>query len=227
VFNRDDFGLGPEARNPGWAESNDLDEAALERFTHRLGRIRELVASDESHEYLLALLRIHGEYEQFRGAQAARRTHSDAVVLNNLQQQDREKFLLFRRMARLWRVVDHAAKARGVAISAPRDDLQESADQFRVARGLESRQATQAWLRRNNLDVAGFTDLVTAYVRLSMLFRNAQTQTLGVAEIADDVCWFHDALRLTGFYTRLKRATRGTPSAIARQQSAAEAEREC
>jgi hypothetical protein len=207
-FDRDDFGLGPEA-------TDDLDDAALGRFVDRLARIRGLVQSDDSgqktaggrRKYLLAMLRINGEYEQFRGVPPARGAHCDAIVLRNLEERDRERFLLFRRLAALWRVVDHAAKATGIAMSIPRDDLQDFADEFRLARGLESSQATHAWLHRNNLDVAGFVDLMSDCVRLSILFGDARILTRGGAEIAKDVCWFHDALRLTGFYTRLKRVT--------------------
>ena len=161
--------------------------------------------SARTDKYLLTLLRVHGEYEQFRPARTARGPGCDAAVLRNLEHQDREKFLLFRRLARLWRAVARAAKARGVGIGAPRGYLQDSADRFRLARGLESRRATLTWLHRNNLDTLGFADLITDYARLSVLFLNAQTQTLGVGEIAEDVCWFHDALRVTGTYSRLKR----------------------
>ena len=92
-------------------------------------------------------------------------------------------------------------------MSIPRDDLQDFADEFRRARGLESSQATHAWLRRNNLDAAGFVHLMSDYIRLSILFGNPRILTRGRAEITNDVCWFHDALRLAGFYARLKRVT--------------------
>ena len=204
-FTRDDFGLGPEA-------TEDLDDEAFGRFVDRLARIRGLIQSDATgpksargrHTYLLAMLRINGEYEQFRGARPARGAHGDAIVLRNLEEHDRERFLLFRRLAALWRVVDHAAKAAGIAVSIPRDDLQDFADEFRLARGLESSHATHAWLHRNNLDVAGFVELMSDCLRLSILFGDARILTRGVTEIAKDVCWFHDALRLTGFYARLK-----------------------
>lgn len=211
-FDRDDFGLGPEA-------TDDLDDAAVGRLVDRLARIRGLIQSDDTgqraargrRKYLLAMLRVSGEYERFRGVPTARGAQCDAIVLRNLEKRDRERFLLFRRLAVLWRVVDRAAKAAGIAVSIPRDDLQDFADEFRLARGLASSQATQAWLHRNNLDVAGFVDLMSDYLRLSILFGNARLLTREGAEIAKDVCWFHDALRLAGFYTRLKRVTRGAP----------------
>jgi hypothetical protein len=207
-FDRDDFGLRPEA-------TDDLDDAAIGRLVDRLARIRGLVQGDDAgqtsargcRKYLLAMLRINGEYERFRGVRPARGAQCDAIVLGNLEERDRERFLFFRRLAALWRVVDRAAKAAGIAVSIPRDDLQDFVDEFRLARGLESSQATRAWLRRNNLDVAGFVDLMSNYIRLSILFGNARMLTRGGAEIAEDVCWFHDALRLAGFYPRSKRVT--------------------
>jgi hypothetical protein len=174
-FDHEDFGLGPEA-------TDDLDDAAVGRFVDRLARIRGLIQSDDTGQksargrdkYFLAMLRLKGEYEQLRGVAPARGARCDAIVLRNLEERDRERFLLFRRLAALWRVIDHAAKATGIAVSIPRDDLRDCADEFRLARGLESRRATQAWLERNNLDVAGFVDLVSDYVRLSIVFGDAR-----------------------------------------------------
>jgi hypothetical protein len=60
-------------------------------------------------------------------------------------------------------------------------------------------------LSRTEID-AGFDDLIALWVRLHILINNAQTDMLGVAEVAEDVCWFHDALRLTGYYARLQHA---------------------
>jgi hypothetical protein len=101
-------------------------------------------------------------------------------------------------MARLWQVVERAALARGIGPDGLPDTLQDFADDFREARGLETRAATRAWLRRNDLDFAGFSELVTAWALLTILFDNSQTDTLGVAEVAEDVRWFDDALRITG-----------------------------
>lgn len=212
VLDQDDFGLGPEARDPAWAATNDLDRVAFTRFVHRLARLRALLDEEaggrRSREgwrtYLMALLRVHGEYERFRAGQAARGARRDTAVLCNLEQRDDEKLMLLRRMARLWQLVDRAAEARGVGTDGLDVELQTFADDFRAARGLDTRAATRAWLRRNDLDVAGFEELVTLWARLHILFHSAQTDTLGVAEIADGICWFHDALRLTGFYARLK-----------------------
>ena len=212
VFDGGDFGLGPAARDPAWATSNDLDDVGFTRLVQRLARIRTLLDDEGTRDrsrkgwrsYLLALLRAHGEYEQFRSPRRARGGGREAIVLRHLERSDREKFLFYRRMAKLWRVVDRAAKARGVGADGLPDELQDFADDFRADRNLETINATRAWLRRNDLDVGGFHRLVSSWARLHILCHNAQTDTLGVAEIADDVCWFHDALRLTGFYARLK-----------------------
>ena len=215
VYDNDDFGLGPEARDPGWAVSNGMDSAAFTRFIHRLAYIRALLTGETKgrrrgegwQSYLLALLRVHGEYERLRPGHGTRGSRRDAAVLRNLAQQGGEKWRLFTWMAKLWEVVDGAAKARGIGTDGLPDELQDFADDFREARGLETRAATRAWLRRNSLDAAEFIELVAVWARFSILCHNAQTVTLGVAEIESDVCWFHDALRLTGIYTRLKQTT--------------------
>jgi hypothetical protein len=208
VFEEDDFGLGPQAKDPAWAESHDMAESEFSGYVQRIARIHALLDEEARQngarlgwrKYLLALLRIHGEYER-RTARGSRR---DSEVLRALEREDRENFRLFRRMARLWEVVDRAARARGIAADQLPDELQDFADDFREERGLESRRATFAWLGRNGLDVAGFNELIAVWVRLHILINNAQSDMLGVSEVAEDVCWFHDSLRLTGFYTRLK-----------------------
>lgn len=212
LFDHDDFGLGPEARDPGWAASHDLDEHELGAFLHRLARIRALVNEGASarasgrgwRKYLLTLLRIHDEYEGYRAASRGSRASRDEAILRTLKRRDREKFVLFRRLAKLWCVVDRAARARGVGVDASADDFGDFADEFRDGRGLETRLATLAWLRRNNLDVAAFVELVTAWIRLRALFDTVQTDTLGLVDIADDVCWIHDTCLLTGFRARLE-----------------------
>ncbi len=209
VFQDDDFGLGVQAKDPAWAESHDLDDFEFTAFVQRLARVQALLngaarsngARQGWQKYMLALLRIHGEYEQFHNGRGGRRA---AQALRALERQDGERFRLFRRMARLWEIVDRAARARGISADRLPDELQDFADDFREERGLESRRATYAWLRRNDLDAAGFDDLIALWVRLRILINNAQTDMLGVAEVAADVCWFHDALRLSGFYARLK-----------------------
>ena len=212
VFDENDFGLGARAKEPGWAKGHDLDEFEFTRFVHRLARINGLLNGEAGRngarpswqKYFLALLRIHGEYEGCGNGRRERGSRRVSDVLGTFEQQDGEKFRLFRRMARLWEVVDRAAQARGLGADGMPDELQDFADDFREERGLESRRATYAWLRRNDLDTAGFDELIALWVRLQLLINNAQVDTLGVTEVAADVCWFHDALRLTGYYVRLK-----------------------
>jgi hypothetical protein len=207
--------------DPRWAEDHDLSASALTRLVHRLARIIELVerhdrsrgSAKRSRGYLLALLRIENEYGRLRGADTTRGARADAIVLENLERLGGENEGLLRRLAKLWCVVDQAAKARGVDIKATRDRLQSYADQFRLDRGLESAQATRAWLRDANLGPAGFAGLVTDCARRSLLLRNSQVRTFG-ADVVTDVCWFHDALRLTGFYRRLKSRREGDRAGV-------------
>jgi hypothetical protein len=196
LFTDGDFALGPEAKDPRWAKNNDLDDAGFSSLVDRLARIRALLdrgektrrSSREIDKYLLKLLRVHGEYEQLHSVQRARGRRCDAAVLVELERHGREKFLLFRRLAKLWRAVDGAAKRRGIYTDVAQEVLQDWCDRFRLERGLKSRRATEAWLRRNNLNDAGFADLVTDYFRLVFLLYNAQTRTLGTTEIDENAC---------------------------------------
>jgi hypothetical protein len=223
-----DLGLGMAARDPAWAARHGLDDAGLARLVRRLARIRRLVDSESrrtgsrggGRRYLLALLRVHGDYERFRSPGRGRGAR-EAAVVRDLERRDPETFVLYRRLARLWRVVDRAAVARGVDVHGLPDELQDFADDFRADRNLETRAATRRWLTRNDLDGAGFHRLVCLWARLHILCQNAPTDTLGVATITDGVCWLHDALRLGGFYARLAPSPVGPPRARTADQGPA------
>lgn len=181
VFERDGLGLAPEAKDRAYRLARI--QALLDRESKERGSRRGW------QKYLLMLLRAHGEYERLRPGRRARNVGRHVSARCNP---------LFVRMAKLWQAVDRAARARGIGPEGLPDELQDFADDFREARGLESKAVTRAWLRRNDLDAAGFHELVTALARLSILSDHAQTDTLGAVDIAEDVCWFDDALTLSG-----------------------------
>ena len=197
VFKRDDFGLGPDAPGRRWTRTHDLDSRAMKRFVWRLATLRALLdaAGGTSRRrgerqagyepYLLALMRIEGRYQ----AQRAKR-------------RDGEEFQLLRRIAKLWRVVDEVARENGVE---PLDEPQVLADEFRRARGLDSRKSTRDWMQANDLHLDDFTRLVVTEARLSALRHGSRCSTLGFANAIEPVCWLLDAIRLSGFYPSLKR----------------------
>jgi len=214
VYERDDFGLGSAAKTGRWAQACDLDEAARRRFVERVADIRALLEGSEHksgrrerrwsgyEEYLVALMRIDGRYARWRPAGNRTGASLDRAVLRNAERRGGTEFRLYRRIAKLWRVVDKAATRVGME---PLDAPQVLSDQFREARGLMLREATRVWLRANNLDHRSYTALIAADARLSILCDSSLTHTLGLIDTADPVCWFHDAIRLTGLYPGLKR----------------------
>ncbi len=229
VYERDDFGLGPSARTRRWAQVRDLDDKARRCFVERLADIRALLeASEHKHGgretrrsryevYLLALMRIDGRYTRWRPSGNRTGASVDRAVLRNAERRDGMEFRLYRRIAKLWRVVDEAATRVGME---PLDEPQLLSDEFRRARGLNLRESTRVWLRANNLDSDGYTALIAADARLSILCDNSRTYTLGLIETADPVCWLHDAIRLTRLYPSLKRRLARAPATDGRSRQA-------
>lgn len=220
VFEHDDFGLGPEARTRRWASVHDLDEAARKRFVERLGAINALLETREDERprrgarrqgweaCLLALLRIDGRYAHWRPAGRRAGVGVDRAILRHAEAHGGEDFRLYRRIAKLWRVVDAQARRRGFK---PTEDLQVLADEFRRARRLTTAAATRHWLRANDLDSQGFIDLVDADARLSAQRHGSGSYTLGLMETLEPVSWLLDAIRLAGFYPRLKQRLARAP----------------
>ncbi|HEX9822598.1 MAG TPA: TfuA-like protein [Methylomirabilota bacterium] len=222
VFEHGDFGLGPAAKTRSWARAHDLDDAARKRLVERLAAIDTLLETSGGQErrrgggpagwkaYLLALLRIDGRYPRWRPAGLGAGTRAGRAVLRHVEAHGGEEFRLYRRIAKLWRVVDEVARRQGFD---PVADVQVRSDDFRRARGLRSAAATRSWLRANDLDLRGYTGLVAAEARLSGLRQGSGSYTLGLMETLDPVCWLLDAIRLTGLYPGLRqRLERGPAS---------------
>ena len=167
----------------------------MERFVHRLATIRALLDAPSpprvrrvgrgggDRAYLNALLRIDDRYTCWPRAGARERG-------------------LYRRTARLWRVIDEAMSALGVE---PPDTVQALSESFRRARGLLRGSATRAWLRRNRLTLNGFAELVELDARLALISEASRIYTLGLPDGIEPVCWLHDAIRLSGVYPSLRR----------------------
>ena len=102
-----------------------------------------------------------------------------------------------RRVARVWRALDDALVRLGVEALATAQDL---SDAFRRARRLGDRGPMLGWLRENDLDVEGYTRLVSAEARLVMLCDGTCAHSLGLTDGAEAVCWLLDAIRLAGLY---------------------------
>jgi hypothetical protein len=236
VFEDDDFGLGRAARYARWRRAHDLDPAAMERFVRRLATIRALLEAPPRRRirpggraagdrpYLLALIRIDDRYGRWCPGTIPAGARANRAVVRRAEQGAGHEFRLYRLTARLWRVIDEAVTA--LRIESP-DALQARCDAFRRARGLLGEATTRAWIRANGLSIHSFADLVAFDARLALIGDASRTYTLGLPDGIEPVCWLHDAIRLGGFYSGLRRrvATAARTDGRARRPGAPDLER--
>ena len=225
VYQRDDFGLGPAARTRRWAESRGFDEQGRKALVGRLSVIRGFVAASarrtgcrearrRDDEYLLDLMRLDGRYASWRPPGRGSRASVDRAVLRDAARRGGLEFGLYRRIARLWSVVDEVVDQLGLA---PLATSQVLSDGFREARGLSRRQAALDWMRANNVTRDRYVALVGKQARLSALCEGTETHPLGLVHLVEPVCWLLDAIRLSGTYAELER---GVGSRLAQSGSA-------
>jgi hypothetical protein len=214
VFTDDDFGLGRVARSARWRREHDLDAAAAEGFVCRLATIRALLDTPPRRRtgrrgpaagdrpYLLALMRIDDRYARWYRGTGPANARADREVVRRAERGTADELRLYRRSARLWRVIDEAVTAQGVA--SP-NTLQALGDAFRRARGLLDGATARTWIRANGLSLDGFAALVGLDARLTLIGEASRTYTLGLPDGLEPMCWLHDAIRLGGFYPGLRR----------------------
>jgi hypothetical protein len=203
----------------GWAQ--DLDARARRCVVARAADVRAFVESAESARGarparrqldadILALMRLEGRYPQWRHAGCGNGPGAEDAVLASAERYAAVEFQAMRRVARVWQALDDGLVRLGVAGLAT---AQELSDAFRRARGLGDRATMLAWLRDNDLDVEGYTRLVSADARLVMLCDGTCAHSLGLTDGAEAVCWLLDAIRLAGLYPDLRRRCRRASAA--------------
>ena len=204
----DDFGLGPAARTRHWLKANGLTAAGRQQFVARLTGIRRVVDAvprrrdrPDLTRRILDLMRLEGRFAWWRAAAGTGRVVRDRAIFRRVSRLGGVEFALYRRIARLWQVVDAAASRSGVASA---DEPQSLFDEFRLSRGLILKSATLAWMRDSNLDHQAFGDLVKNDARLTLLTGQSRAYTLGLADEPTPVCWLLDAIRLTALYPELR-----------------------
>jgi hypothetical protein len=218
VFSRDDFGLGPIARSRRWAAARDLDANGYSAFVDRLGVIRRALdahsrslgrheAGRRDNEFVLSVLRLDEVYRDLRPAGVAAGTRTTTAVLRAARRAGGTEFGLYRRIARLWAIADEKTQAAGIQ---PLESPQSLSDEFRRKRHLERRKDALAWQQANDLNHAGYVDLVMKDARLSLVLNAPQPFVVGFLHASEPACWLLDAIRLTGLYgraaARLKRS---------------------
>jgi hypothetical protein len=182
----------------------------MKRFVRRLATIHALLDARPGARrsragdlrYLMALMRIDDRYARWRPHTVRTGATTDRTIVRRAEREAPDELRLYRRTAKLWRVIDEAVAA--VSVDAP-SAVQTLADDFRRARGLVAGNAGRAWMRANGLGTDGLAGLVSLDARLTLIDEASRTYTLGLGDDIEPVCWLHDAIRLAGFYPLLRR----------------------
>lgn len=190
----------PATTVPDWMCAASLD--APEAPPQARGRLQLVaglaveagVRDRDADDALLDLMRVDGAYERHRATDGDRAAETIASFA-------RQAPLHHRRLAitaRLWCTLDRQCE-REQLIPRTRD-LQEFADRFRHARGLDDGTTMMRWLQRHDLDEAAFVQLMVALYRLDHLAPTANLDAFRVTPLDTRVFWLHDALWISGLW---------------------------
>jgi hypothetical protein len=190
------------ARLMAFVYALSADGGVPRRAGDRLGRLRRMVRSFEERQgsalsrraqrrHMFDMMRLDGFYD--------RRLNAGAGAA------------LYRHSAVLWALIhEHLQRLRFDAT----ESLQTRSDEFRRRHGLESRAATLAWRRAQDLDGRGYERIVALDSRLTAVTTASQTHVLGGPPATDPACWLMDAIRLSGLYARLAARVNRTRLAV-------------
>jgi hypothetical protein len=142
-------------------------------------------------DYLHNLLRVDGYYAEYKPLHAP----CPCAVL---QQRDTRAYRRFYLTARLWRILD--AAARGYDLVPGPDWLQTFADDFRRERQIDQPDTMAEWLRCNDLTAAEVVVLLQSWYIFNMLVNKYHLDAVGVTPSDYTVWWLRDALWLSGLY---------------------------
>ncbi len=205
VFTDDDFGLGANLQESLYREENDLDSDEFQGLVFRLARINALLRIEESTnpnsdftEFLLAILRIQGDYSALSSGDDCCGSEWDSQVRSKAKNLGGERYSLYCRIAKLWQIIDGTAIEYGFYPSP--ETIRETARHLFK----ESKMNAKQWLEANNLNQESFAELMIVWTRMSILCQREDLHSLGIDLPLSNVVFFHDALRLTGFYLKLK-----------------------
>ena len=203
------WGLPPDAVGGGWAADNDLSPPEFASLCRRLVTVRaamEPTMTEDDDRWLLGLLRLEGRYQELDPGPCEDR---DGLALERLADWDADRHAVYRRTAGLWRAVDHRLLACSRADSEL--TLMRSENRFRLSRGLGDAEETVRWCTDNNLSREDLLWLGAAAWRLDILDELCTFELLGALPPPAYRSWLPDALRLTGWYGRLRSDRWGMP----------------
>lgn len=205
VFTDDDFGLGANLQESLYCQENDLDFEEFQGLVFRLSRINALLRIEESthpnsdfSKFLLAILRIQGDYAQLAAQDNGVGSKYDSQVLEKAKNLEKEHYSLYRLIAKLWQIIDRTAVESGFYPSP--QTMRETARRLFQNSHIDAKQ----WLAANKLNLESFAELMIIWTRMSILCQRQDLHSLGIDLPLSNVIFLHDALRLSGFYRLLK-----------------------
>ncbi|MGH9165004.1 MAG: TfuA-like protein [Acidimicrobiales bacterium] len=186
---RDTAGLLAAASTLGAARggtpSEDADLGWGGEPADRLADARRLPCDDGWPGVLVDVLHTYGAHDAVPDVVGATPEGLEAV--------DDPRFTAFRRIAKLWRALDAAATAAGLA--TPQDRVAGAIRSFCTGRAMVDAPSTAAWLRSASLDDAALERIALRLDRIGWLMEN--THALG-GDLDPGRVWLHDAVALAG-----------------------------
>ena len=203
------WGLPPDAVSNTWAADNDLTPAELEALYRRLANVRtamEPAIQQEGDRWLLGLLRLEGRFEELDSGSCDGR---DALAIERLAEWDTDRYAVYFRTAGLWQSIDHKLLTFSRADSEL--TVMRSENRFRLTHDLSDPEAAIRWCQTNGLSRGEFQWLGAAAWRLDILDELCTFELMEIAPPSAYESWLPDALRLTGWYGRLRSGRWGGP----------------
>lgn len=205
------WGLPPNAVMDGWAADNGLSASDFDALCRRLAAVRHAYTStplseEDGERWLLGLLRLEGRYLELDPGPCPER---DGLALSRLAEWDPDRHAVYGRAAGLWQWADRKLLATSRADSEL--TLSRSENRFRLSRNLGEPDAAIQWCLDNNLSREDFQWLGAAAWRLDVMDELCVFELMEMTPPAAYRPWLADALRLTGWYGRLRSGRVGAP----------------
>jgi hypothetical protein len=196
-------------------------------FLNRVATLHSLFTQEEQiddipgsfKDYLLLLLRQSGDYVRLKtsikcGIDGAA---SENDILAILEQQEPNKYQLFKCLAYCWWFIERCALRIG--LQPDPHVLQAYSDEFRRENKLSSLNIMQDWLKKNDLDLSAYYYLMAATYRLNFLVLQNNLDILNPDFQTEDTWWLCDALWLSNYYVEAKSLLMDTAKLQQRKQA--------
>jgi len=98
--------------------------------------------------------------------------------------------------AKLWGLVD--LKANALHLIPHPKAVQKYSEKFRLQKNLMTIEDTHQWLKAWGLDNHSFSKLMQAAAGFHYLITQNNLDSLGIIDTIENVCWYHDAMKVSG-----------------------------